>query len=191
MFDDMTTHTLILPGLYNSGPEHWQTQWERIDPTCMRVEQADWATPRCADWVATLDAAIAASDGPVVLVAHSSSCALVAHWARSATAPQWMRVRGALLVAPSDPEGPSYPVGPTGFAPMPRDRLPFPSIVVTSTNDEYVTLAQAVSYAADWGSTLVNIGATGHINGASNLGTWPAGRALLAQLRRDPVPERM
>jgi predicted alpha/beta hydrolase family esterase len=76
--------TLILPGLYDSGPDHWQSVWERADPTCRRVVQADWATPRCADWVATLDAAVAAADAPVVLVAHSSSCLTVAHWAGGA-----------------------------------------------------------------------------------------------------------
>jgi predicted alpha/beta hydrolase family esterase len=136
--------------------------------------------------VATLDAAIASADAPVVLVAHSSSCALVAHWARDASAGQLARVRGALLVAPSDPEGPSYPAGPTGFAPMPLGRLPFRSIVVASTDDIYVTAEQARTYAAAWGSTLVDVGAAGHINAASDLGDWMAGRVLLAELHDAP-----
>ena len=178
--------TLILPGFSNSGPEHWQSHWERIDPSCRRVEQADWEAPRCADWVATLDAAISSAPGPVVLVAHSSSCALVAHWAREAADSQRARVRGALLVAPSDPEGPAYPTGPTGFAPMPLDRLPFRSIVVASTNDVYVTAEKAREYAAAWGSELVDVGAAGHINSASGLGDWPAGRVLLARLHESP-----
>src|SRR5215207_10832827 len=54
------TVTLILPGLYDSGPEHWQSYWERADPACRRVVQADWDTPRRADWVARLDAEIVA-----------------------------------------------------------------------------------------------------------------------------------
>jgi predicted alpha/beta hydrolase family esterase len=152
----------------------------------VRVEQADWETPRCADWVATLDAAIAATTEPVVLVAHSSSCAMVAHWAQSAPGAQLTRVRGALLVAPSDPEGPHYPAGPRGFAPVPQRRLPFRSIVVASTDDRYITLTQAQAYASAWGSEFVNAGAAGHINSASALGAWPAGYALLEQLRRAP-----
>jgi predicted alpha/beta hydrolase family esterase len=175
--------TFLLPGLSNSGPEHWQSYWERTDSTCRRIEQAEWETPHCADWVAELDAAIASTAEDVVLVAHSSSCAMVAHWSRDASAETRARVRGALLVAPSDPEGPNYPSGPTGFAPVPLVPLPFPSIVVASTNDEYVSPAQARAYAAAWESTYVEIGAAGHINSASGLGAWPAGRALLERLR--------
>ena len=174
---------LILPGLSSSGPEHWQTMWEQRDPSCRRVEQREWETPRCADWVTTLDDAVSRSAGDVVLVAHSSSCALVAHWARDASSRNVTKVRGALLVAPSDPEAPSYPEGPTGFAPMPLARLPFPSIVVASRNDPYVSLERAREYAAAWGSELVDVGDAGHINAASGLGAWPTGYGLLQRLR--------
>lgn len=153
----------------------------------MRVEQADWATPRRADWVRALADAVARLDGEAVLVGHSTACALVAHWAADAGPDALVRVRGALLVAPSDPEGARYPVGPTGFAPVPMQRLPFPSIVVASTDDEYVGLDRARAYAEAWGSRFVNAGAAGHLNGASGLGAWPAGRALLDALRGAPA----
>ena len=177
------TTALILPGLSSSGPEHWQTLWEQSDPTCRRVEQAEWETPRCADWVSTLDDAVARSEEPVALVAHSSSCALVAHWARDASAKNLAKVRGALLVAPSDPEGPSFPEGPTGFAPIPMARLPFPSIVVASRDDPYITMERAREYAAAWGSEFVDLGEAGHINAASGLGSWAVGYGLLQRLR--------
>ncbi len=74
--------TLILPGIGNSGPEHWQSHWERRDPTCRRVLQAEGDAPRCCDWVRTLETAVGSAPGRVLLVAHSSACALVAHWAR-------------------------------------------------------------------------------------------------------------
>jgi predicted alpha/beta hydrolase family esterase len=171
---------LILPGLSNSGPEHWQTRWEARHTGLRRVQQADWEQPRCADWVERLEQAVASTPG-CVLVSHSSSCALVAHWARAH--PPAGRVRGALLVAPSDPEAPSYPQGPIGFAPVPLERLPFPSILVASTDDFYVTLARAQQFAAAWGSRFVNAGAAGHINSQSGLLDWPAGFALLQELR--------
>ena len=175
------TDILLVPGLWNSGPEHWQSYWERTRKDCHRVVQEDWETPRRIDWVATLEAAVANAGGPVVLAAHSLGCALVAQWASQSK--HLASVRGALLVAPSDVEAPSYPAGPTGFAPMPLQKLPFPSIVVMSTNDEYVAPDRARHFAHAWGSRLVDVGPKGHINSASRLGAWPEGFALVAQLR--------
>jgi len=174
----MTTRVLLLPGLFNSGADHWQSHWEQRDPTFIRVVQRDWDAPRRADWVETLDAAIVTHGSDVVLVAHSTACSLVAFWA-AATA---RTVRGALLVAPSDTEAPSYPAGPVGWSPMPLERLAFPSIVVASTDDEYCTPTRANAFASAWGSRYVEFGPAGHINSASGLGAWPAGRVLLDDL---------
>jgi predicted alpha/beta hydrolase family esterase len=167
---------LILPGLYDSGPEHWQTRWEAEHPAFVRVRQRDWETPDRAEWVATLAAAIASSPEPAVLVAH---------WAAAhggSRAPRVPRVKAALLVAPSDVEAPSYPAGPTGFAPTPLAPLPFSSIVVASTDDVYVSVQRAEHFAAAWGSRFEVVGALGHLNSASGLGSWPQGFALLQEL---------
>jgi hypothetical protein len=171
--------TLILPGLHNSDPGHWQSRWEAEDETMERVIQDDWETPHCADWVVRLDQALAYARPEILLVAHSAGCALVAHWAVGC---QQGQVRGALMVAPSDPEAPSFPVGATGFAPIPLLRLPFPSIVIASSNDPFVTVARAQTFASAWDSEFVMIGEAGHINTASGLGDWPEGLALLRNL---------
>jgi hypothetical protein len=62
-------------------------------------------------------------------------------------------------------------------------RLPFPSVVIASTDDPYVTLHRAEAFAAAWGSELINIGRAGHINAASGHGPWPQGEAWLEKLR--------
>jgi predicted alpha/beta hydrolase family esterase len=173
------TRTLILPGLHNSDPSHWQSRWEVADETMERVIQDDWEAPHCADWVARLDQTLARAGSDILLVAHSAGCALVAHWAVGC---QQRQVRGALLVAPSDPEAPSFPAGATGFAPIPLLRLPFPSIVVASSNDPFVTIARAQTFATAWGSEFVRLGEAGHINTASGLGDWHEGLALLRKL---------
>jgi hypothetical protein len=49
---------LILPGLYNSGSDHWQSRWESAHSEFRRVMQDDCERPRCADWVARLEAAV-------------------------------------------------------------------------------------------------------------------------------------
>jgi uncharacterized protein len=176
-------NAFILPGLGNSGPEHWQSYWERSHPSFKRIEQAEWETPDCHDWVTALDKAIQASNEQLVLIGHSSSCALICHWARFAKNYSHLKkISGALLVAPSDPEADSYPLGAKNFRPMPLQALPFPSIVVASTDDIYVTMERAQFFAQAWGSKLVNLGAAGHINSASALGDWPQGMQLLQEL---------
>jgi predicted alpha/beta hydrolase family esterase len=55
----VNSSVLIVPGLGDSGPEHWQSYWERTRGDCLRVAQRDWETPARSDWVATLDDAIA------------------------------------------------------------------------------------------------------------------------------------
>lgn len=177
----MPTPVLVLPGLGNSGPQHWQTLWEKVLPNARRVEQADWDRPDPADWEVRLAAAVAACAAPSVLVAHSLSCAVVARWARRASG----NVKAALLVAPSDVDAPDRtPDEVRAFAPLARERLPFPTIVVASRDDPYVAFERAVAFAADWGAELVDAGAAGHINTASGHGPWPQGRLLLERLLR-------
>lgn len=181
------TSVLILPGIGDSGPDHWQSHWERTDASFQRVNQTEWDAPLRSDWEACLDAAIIGAAHPVVLVGHSSACALVAHWAVGAGPARHARIRGALLVAPSNPDGPNYPVGPQGFSPVPMVRLPFPTIVVASTNDDYVTAKEARAYASAWGSRYVELEGAGHINVAAGYGPWPEGRALLDELCALPM----
>ncbi|HYX68298.1 MAG TPA: alpha/beta hydrolase [Terriglobales bacterium] len=169
---------LTVPGLWSSGPEHWQTYWERVLPACRRVEQKEWETPHCAAWIATLDAAVTATRPPVALAAHSLGCVAVAHWANK----YGRAVAGALLVAPTDVEGPKFPPGAEGFQPMPLERLPFPSMVVASEDDPWVSLERARFFAERWGSRFVNLGRVGHINSDSKLGEWPQGQELMREL---------
>jgi len=173
---------LIIPGLGNSGSQHWQTLWEASQPEYLRVQQNDWEHPRCRDWTQNIDAAISSAESRVVLVAHSMGCIAAVHWALSggANGP----VAAAFLVAPPDVEADTIPAGPTGFAPCPLSRLPFKSLVVASTNDPFATLERAKLFAASWGSELIILESAGHINASSGYGPWPEGEKLLDQLMR-------
>ncbi|MBN9297570.1 MAG: serine hydrolase family protein [Filimonas sp.] len=173
------THYFIIPGLGNSGEKHWQTYFENSGDNFYRINQKDWEAPHCGDWIATVDAALEGYDlSNVVLIGHSLGCSTIAHWANR----YGKRVKGALLVAPSDMEAPLYQFPISGFTPMPLQRLPFKTIVVASTNDPWVTMERAAFFADSWGSLLVSIGDAGHINADSNLDAWEEGRAFLSQL---------
>ena len=71
-----------------------------------------------------------------------------------------------------------------GWLPVPRERLPFPSIVAASTNDPLARYARVAQYAADWGSRVVDIGAVGHLNPAAGFGEWPRAQEFIRELAR-------
>ena len=183
---------LIVPGLFNSAPDHWQSHWERILPEAERVEQSDWERPTLGEWTAGLAEAVRRRPG-AVLVAHSLGCALVAHLTRIS---QGRGIGGALLVAPADVNR-NTTAGQLlkGFSPVPLQRLPFASTVVASHDDPYVSIDRAEVFARAWGSSFVDLGRAGHINVESGHGPWPEGRAILdALISRIPAaqtaPER-
>ena len=174
----MNIPTLILPGIGNSDHAHWQTLWESANSNFVRVQQRDWNRPVCDEWMDALEQAVAETSKSPVLVAHSLGCLCVAHWAAGTT----LKIAGALLVAPPDPEETGFPSEATGFSPVPLRSFDFPSIVVASSNDPYGSLGYARSCAMAWGSRFVNIGPAGHINSESGLGEWVEGLALYQEL---------
>lgn len=170
-----STSIIIVPGWRDSGPGHWQTLWAERLPQARRVVQDDWHTPTRSAWVARLEETVLEQPGPVVIVAHSLGCITTAHMSPEAAA----RVRGALLVAPADPERRAVL---SDFAPVPYAALPYRSILVASSNDPYCPIRLAGAYARAWGSEFVRLQNAGHINVDSGHGEWPLGRALLQSL---------
>jgi hypothetical protein len=172
-------NVLVLPGWQGSGPEHWQSLWQ-AQQGFQRVDQHDWLRPLRGDWIARLEDVVLSADGPVVLVAHSLGCVLVAAWA--AHSRNTHRVKAALLVAPGDVEREALRPVLASWSPIPLQPLPFKSTLVVSQDDPYCSFERAQSFAAAWGSALVDAGAAGHINADSGLGDWPEGQALLSAL---------
>ena len=169
---------LILPGINGSGPAHWQTFWEKAHPEFRRVPERDWDHPVRRQWVAALEAAVREAGPRTILVAHSLGCHQVAHWAAKTR----LSVQSALLVAPPDPAGKMFPKEAVGFSPVPKKKLGFPSILVTSSNDPYGNPAFSRGLARAWGSRLIWFGPKGHLNSESRLRDWPQGFQLLQSL---------
>lgn len=181
----MNATILFVPGLRDHVEDHWQTHMARSLPGAVTVE------PLTADRlsldlrVATLDAALNAITGEVVIAAHSAGCLMVATWAKSPT----RRIKGALLATPVDVENPLPPGYPgidelnaNGWLPVPRQPLPFATIVAASRNDPLAAWSTVEAFARDWGATLYDAGAVGHLNPAAGFGPWPAASRLLETL---------
>jgi prephenate dehydrogenase len=178
---DAAATVLVVPGWQNSGPRHWQTIWEGQSPIFLRVQQKDWEFPHREWWLQRISEEVQQAPAPIVFAAHSLGCVAIAHWCQVALNAVH-KIKGALLVAPVDVDGKETPRQLKDFAPVPKRLLPFPSIVVASSNDPFLSVERARELAQAWGSRLVNIGPAGHINGDSGLGDWPEGKRLLRHL---------
>ncbi len=163
---------LIIPGLGGSGPDHWQTRWQQKLSTARRIEQSDWQRPQRDEWVGTIISAIETATRPVILVAHSLGVIAAIHAAR-ATAP-WIK-GGFFVAAPSEERLADIAEIDPGFRPFPRERLPFPSVLVASHDDLHATFEQSTALARAWGAKLIDAGPAGHINAESGHGPWPEG----------------
>lgn len=179
---------LIIPGLRDHVEDHWQTHLHAALAKTRKVHTVEPLQNdklSCAARVQAIENAMQAIDGPVIPVAHSGGVIMFVHWAQN----HRHDIPAALLAAPADlstplPEG--YPTLMTlqvnGWLPLPRARLPFPSLVVASTNDPLASLSRTEQMASDWGSELFNAGAVGHLNPVSGFGPWPLAQELIARL---------
>ncbi|WP_313895801.1 MULTISPECIES: RBBP9/YdeN family alpha/beta hydrolase [Streptomyces] len=180
---------VIVPGIDGSDGEHWQTLWERQwGASAVRIAPASWSAPELDDWVRAVQGAyVEASrrDSRVVLVAHSLGCWAAAEWLARET---YGRVGGAFLVAPPDPQGPAFPRRTAStFMGVSARPLPCPALVVGSADDPYCAPEVAEGFAERWDARWHLVGAYGHINSASGLGSWREGRELLDSLTpREP-----
>jgi len=174
----MATQILIAPGFRSSGDDHWQTYWQKENKEYIRIEQNDWYHPVAEEWADTIEKYVSQSSGDVVVVAHSLACIALALWAQNTK----LKIKAALLVAPPNIEDEKLKAVLKGFSTVSQQKLPFKSILLASTNDEYIRIEQSEFLAQKWGSSFVNLGEKGHINGASNLQNWPEGRTYLRKL---------
>jgi predicted alpha/beta hydrolase family esterase len=178
---------LIVPGLHDSGPTHWQSWLQARQPGSLRVQQRDWGRPELDEWADQVDATLARAGEGVrwVAAAHSFGClALVRHLQRHPASP----LRAALLVAPADPH--KFGVADR----LPHTPLDADTTWVASTNDPWMGFDESVAWAGRWGCRWTSLGAAGHINVDAGFGPLPLAaqwvRAATQKLHRARRPER-
>jgi hypothetical protein len=177
---------LIVPGLHDSEPDHWQSWLQRFSRDAVRVVQHDWSAPDLQRWSARIGATLdRAGPGPWFAVAHSfGALALVRYLSQERD----VGVAAALLVAPADPD--KFGIGEW----MPSGALPVPTTMLLSTSDPWLSLAAGERWARRWRAHSISLGDVGHINVAAGFGPLPlARRWVLAQeqrLAREARPQR-
>jgi len=187
---------LIVPGLRDSGPAHWQTWLQAQFAGAVRTHQDDWERAHLTAWSARIADTLDQHDRHTdwVAVAHSFGTQALAHHLAESTrsalddAPgagrRHGRIVAALMVAPADP------VKFGLAARLPRHHLGLPLTVVGSEDDPWMPLARAREWAHLWGAGFRNLGHVGHINAESGFGPWPLARQKVDALIRQHLRRR-
>ena len=165
---------LIIPGLHDSGPAHWQTWLQGQYRDARRVTQRDPSRPELERWAERIQRTLeVCGDGEWLAVAHSFGClALARHLADHPDSP----IREALFVAPAEPD--KFGIAEA----LPHHRLPRRSRLIASMNDPWMSAASAARWAHRWGASYSNLGAVGHINAEAGFGPLPMAKSLVESL---------
>ncbi len=176
MDDNLKVFTI--PGLYGSGPRHWQTRWETLYGFT-RIEQSDWDNPQYWQWERSLHNHLGNETGkPSVLVAHSLGCHLVIK--SYLQIKDW--ISGILFVAPPDLGSGILQKDLSDFKTDTSFVIDIPSYLVYSEDDPFASIEYSERLVNEFGLTAINIGKKGHINSDSNLGDWDEGHFILKRL---------
>ncbi len=175
---------LIIPGLHDSGPAHWQSWLQSQFRDARRVQQRDFSQPELQRWADRIASTVEHADpGEWLAVAHSfGTLALARYLDDHADTP----IRQALLVAPAEPDK-------FGLAELlPQQRLRIPCTLIASQNDPWMTPHSAQRWARRWGASCSNLGRVGHINSESGFGPFPLAKRwvemALARAAREQRP---
>ena len=177
---------LIIPGLHDSGPAHWQSWLQGQYRDARRVTQRDPSRPELERWAERIQrtlevAAISGENGEWLAVAHSFGClALARHLADHPDSP----IREALFVAPAEPD--KFGIAES----LPHHRLPRRSRLIASSNDPWMSGASAARWAHRWGTSFSNLGPVGHINAEAGFGPLPLARAWVESARARAAAEQ-
>lgn len=163
---------LIVPGLHDSGPVHWQSWLQARWRDALRVELPDWSQPSLDSWVERIEATLASQpEGPWVAVGHSFGClALAAHLRRrgpQGAGGEPVGIAAALLVAPAQPEKFEGVRGEVD------GRLGVPAAMLASRNDPWLSADEARTWSQTWQTGFVDLGEAGHVNAESGHGPLP------------------
>jgi predicted alpha/beta hydrolase family esterase len=163
---------VLVPGLYDSGPEHWQSLWQARHSFFLRVTQRNWNNPDIELWISAIRRLLATRKRPAILIGHSygalASCCIADDGLHD--------IAGLLLVAPAEPA--KFEVEDR----VPERNLGVPCMVVASHNDPVMRYRRAIHWSTVWGGDLIDLGEAGHINCEAGFGPWPYGLELLKSL---------
>ncbi|BBS85683.1 RBBP9/YdeN family alpha/beta hydrolase [Aeromonas media] len=163
---------LLVPGLHNSGPDHWQSRWNQQFPQWQRMLGLPWDKPDLTVWSAKLASKLRSRRSRVHLVAHSFGALTAIAAARL----QPDKVSSILIVAPADPA--RFGIPDEALA----GSIKVSAQLIASRNDPWMSFERAEYWSRQWQVPLFDAGEVGHINAQSGHGEWSQGLNLLNTL---------
>ena len=163
---------LLVPGLHNSGPDHWQSRWHLQFPQWQRMLGLPWDKPDLTVWSAKLASKLRSRRSRVHLVAHSFGALTAIAAARL----QPDKVSSILIVAPADPA--RFGIPDEALA----GSIKVSAQLIASRNDPWMSFERAEYWSRQWQVPLFDAGEVGHINAQSGHGEWSQGLNLLNTL---------
>jgi predicted alpha/beta hydrolase family esterase len=133
---------LIVPGLYNSDANHWQSVWEQNIPRSRRILMHDWSTADWVKWRNSIIASLINIDEPVVIIAEGFGALAAA----SIVAEYPEKIIAAFLVDPADPD--EFDLRKK----IPKQHLSAPTKIVIRSQSQN----RAALLAALWSTDLSN-----------------------------------
>ena len=164
---------LFVPDQGGVGADHWQRRWGARLSSARFVETGEGGVSPAA-----VVAAAALARRPAIFIAHSRGAIAVAQAVEDL---RRFDVRGAFLVAPPS-EKVLAGLDDGRWAPIPRERLPWPSMLTASRTDPWAPFEDSRALAESWGAEFVDAGEAGRIDVGSDHGPWPDGLLKLAGL---------
>jgi uncharacterized protein len=173
---ELHARLLVVPGLNDSGPAHWQSWLQSLHRDALRVRQRDWSEPDLDRWAGRIVSTMERDDkARWVVAAHSFGCLALGRLA--ALRPD-LPIEAALLVAPADPDR----FGVAGL--LPQTALPYTSTLVGSRTDPWLSAAKARLWSLRWRSHFVDLGDAGHINAEAGFGPLPLAQRWVTSMQQ-------
>ena len=180
---------VLSPGYTNSGPDHWQTHLENTYTSFERIIHDNWDFVDRERWVQEIENTLCLLDDEIIVIGHSCGSNAIAQLANT-DSPHKFKVKAAVLVAPANVDDKHLPPDITAQSPLPYNKLPFPTLVIGSDNDPFMSLKVLEDLAEAWGAELTVLPSAGHIASSDGYGVWPEVAELIEEFTKTSLQKK-
>lgn len=171
-----------------ANERHWQERWsENIKTARLLTCPESNAQPAKLFqlWVDEIVETISKSSAPIVLICHSFAVAATCQAIHKLSQNDIEKIKGGFFVSPAmfnfTEQNAVKFVNKLESSLYLAKKLPFPSFVLASNNDDKLDQQAARELSQNLGAFFLDAGANGHIDETTGHGPWPEGLLVFSQ----------